>query len=118
MLPYFAVSGHTFYAKSAYVYLQTMLKLPERNPEVHHKFEEGYHVVRHSNRYWAGLLTDLIIEQVLMRSVKTPGGLTRGKGMTETQLWLWVLSMPACANINESMQKYTCISYETSDQHK
>ena len=86
-----------------------MLKLPETNPEVHHKFEEGYHVVRRSNRYWAGLSIDHIIEQVLMRSVKTHGGLTRGKGMTETQCLLWVLSMPACANINESMQKYTSI---------
>ena len=53
-----------------------------------------------------------------MRSVKTHGGLTRGKGMTETQRLLWVLSMPACANINKSMQKYTSILYKTSDQHK
>ena len=28
------------------------------------------HVVRRSNRYWLGLPTDLIIEQVLMRNVK------------------------------------------------
>ena len=61
MLPYFAASGHTIYPKSAYVYLQSMHKLPETNPEVHHKFEEEYHVVRRSNRYWAGLWTDLII---------------------------------------------------------
>ena len=46
-------------------------------PDVHHKFEEGYHVVMHIDRYWGGLFTDLIIEQVLMRSVKTHGGLTR-----------------------------------------
>ena len=38
--------------------------------------------------------------------------------MTETQRLLWVLSMNACANIKESMQKDTSISYETSDQHK
>ena len=53
-----------------------------------------------------------------MRSVKTHGGLTRGKGMTETQRLVWVLSMPACANINEAMQKLSGVSYETSDQHK
>ena len=79
MLPYFATSGHRLYAKSAYVYLQMMTALPETHPDVHKKFEEGFHVVRRSNRYWAGLSTDLIIEQVLMRSVKTHGGLTRGK---------------------------------------
>ena len=39
---------------------------------------EGYHVVRRSDAYWAGLSTDLVIEQELMRSVKTTGGLTHG----------------------------------------
>ena len=118
MLPYFAASGHRQYAKSAYVYLQMMTTLPETHPDVHQKFEDGYHIVRRSDRYWAGLFTDLIIEQVLMRSVKTHGGLTRGKGMTETQRLQWVLSMPACANINDAMQKFSGVSYETSDQHK
>lgn len=95
-----------------------MLNLPESHPDVHQQFEKGYHVVRRSDRYWAGLSTDLTIEQVLMRSIKTHGGLTRGKGMTETQRLVWVLSMPACANINEAMQKLSGISFETSDQHK
>ena len=53
-----------------------------------------------------------------MRNVKTHGGLTRGRGMTETQRLLWVLSMPGCADMNESMQKLTGVSFETSDQHK
>ena len=52
-----------------------------------------------------------------MRSVKTHGGLTRGKGMTENKHFLWVLSMPTCAYITEDVQKYTSISYQTSDQH-
>lgn len=85
MLPYSAASGHRLYAKSAYVYLQMMTALPETYPDVHKKFEEGFHVVRRSNRYWAGLSTEIIIEQVLMRSVKIHGGLIRGKGFTETQ---------------------------------
>ena len=85
MLPFFAASGHTLHAKSAYVYLQTMLKLPETNPDIQMKFEKGFHIVRRSDRFWAGLSTDLLIEQVLMRSMKTQGGLTRGKGMTEIQ---------------------------------
>ena len=33
-------------------------------------------MVRRSDRLWAGLSTDLVIEQVLMRSMKTSGGLT------------------------------------------
>jgi hypothetical protein len=118
MLPYLAASGHNLYTKSAHVYLQMMSDLPETHPDVYKKFDEGYHVVRRSDRYWAGLSTDLIIEQVLMRSLKTCGGLTRGKGMTETQRLLWVLSMPACAHINEVMQKLTGVLYQTSEQHR
>ncbi len=78
MLPYFAASGHTLYAKSAFIYLQLMHDLPKSHPDVHRRFQERYHVVRRSDPYWAGLSTDLIIEQVLMRSIKTSGGLTRG----------------------------------------
>jgi len=55
-----------------------------------------------------------------MRSIKTDGGLTRGKGMTENQRLVWVLSMPqgACASTNDAMQKFSDVLYETSDQHK
>ena len=118
MLPFFAASGHSLYAKSSYIYLQTMLDLPKTHPDVHQKFLEGYHVVRRSNRYWAGLSSDLIIEQVSMRSLKTDGSLTRGRGMTETQHATWLLSMPACAAFNEAMQTFCGISYKTSEQHK
>ena len=96
---------------------QMMTALPETHPHVHKKFEEGFHIVRWSNRCWAALSTDLIIEQVLMRSVKTNGGLTRGKGFTGTQCLVWVLLKPACANINNAMQYVTGV-YEASDQHK
>ena len=104
MLPDFAASGHSLYAKSAYVYMQTMLRLPETHPDAHRKLMEGYHVVRRSDMFWAGLSTDVIIEQVVMRSIKTHGGLTRGKEMTENQRLVWVLSMPVCASINETLQ--------------
>ena len=83
MLPYFAAAGHNLYAKSAYIYLQKMQQLPQSHPDIHASFLNGYHVIRRSDRYWAGLSTDLVIEQVLMRSIKTVGGLTRGRGMTE-----------------------------------
>lgn len=95
-----------------------MTALSETHPDVHKKFEEGFHVVRRSNRYWAGMSTDLIIEQVLMRSVKTHEGLTRRQGFTETQRLVWGLLMPACGNINNAMQSFTGVSYKASNQHK
>ena len=81
-------------------------------------FVEGRHVVRRSERYWAELSTDLVIEQVLMRSIKSAGGLTRGRGMDEQQRHVWLLSIPACAEVNKALQQYTSVSYCTSDQHK
>ena len=38
--------------------------------------------------------------------------------MTETQRLMWVQSMPACASMNDAMQKFSGILYETSNQHK
>ena len=118
MLPYFAASGHNSYTKSAYMYLHTMQSLKDNHPVVHDLFQAGYHFVRRSDRYWGGLSTDLVIEQVLMRSVKSQGGLTRGRGMNEFQRLVWLLSMPACAQVNLAMQTLTGVRYESSEQHK
>lgn len=118
MLPYLAAAGHNLYVKSAYIYLTDMCELEETHPDVHSLFAAGYHVVRRSNKYWAGLSTDLSIEQILMRSLKTTGGLTRGRGMSKYQRALWLLSSPICAEITQSLQKLTEVNYSTSEQHK
>jgi len=55
MLPYLAASGHNLYTKSVYVYLQHMAKLQELHLEVYNHFQKGHHVVRRSDRFWAGL---------------------------------------------------------------
>lgn len=118
MLPYFAAAGHTHYLKSCYLYLIDMMNLSTDHPDISEAFSQGLHVVRRTDRYWAGLSTDLIIEQVLMRALKTSGGLTRGRGMTDNQRSLWVLSMPACSEMNAAVQELTGVYYATSDQHK
>ena len=104
MLPFFAAAGQNLYTKSAHIYLQTMRALKDDHPDVYEKFQEGHHVVRRTDRYWAGLSTDLTIEQVLMRSIKTSGGLTRGRGMGEMQRLVWLLSIPACADVNNAIK--------------
>ena len=90
----------------------------EEHPDVFLAFKNGLHVVRRSERFWAGLSSDLIIEQVLMRSVKTTGGLTRSRGFSETQRLVWLLSTPVTAEINNAMQGLTGVEYVTSEQHK
>ena len=34
-------------------------------------FMSGLHVIRRSDRYWAGLSSDLVIEQEFMRAMKS-----------------------------------------------
>lgn len=117
-LPIFAAAGHYNYLKSAYLYLQSMNELDVKQPIVHEKFMQGLHVVRRTNQYWTGLGSDLVIEQTLMRSLKTAGGLTHGSGMTEEQRTLWTLSRPVTSAYNEAMQEFMNRTYSTSEQHK
>ena len=103
MLNLFAATGHINYAKSARFYLQLMQDLPREHHWLHQCFiNEGFHTVRRSNRFWAGLWTDLVIEQVMMRSIKSRGGLTRGRGLTDSVRHQWIYSMHKCAGIHNS----------------
>ena len=54
-----------------------------KTPRFYQKFLDGFHVIRRSDQCWEGLSSDLVIEQTLMRSLKSTGGLSRGSGMTE-----------------------------------
>ncbi|XP_021375007.1 uncharacterized protein LOC110464230 [Mizuhopecten yessoensis] len=95
-----------------------MRELTHTHPEVYRRFREEYHVVRRSDRYWTRLSTDLIIEQVLMRSLKTSGCLTRGSGMSEIQRTVWLLSMSIGAEVNDAIQYFTNAYLFTCEQHR
>ena len=118
MLNLFAATGHHNYAKSTRLYLQIMQDLPQSHPWLHEQFVRfGYHTVRRSDRFWAGIWTDLAIEQILMRSVKSRGGLTRGRGFSESVRILWVYSMHKCANNQNAMSDLTNLKQIRSEQH-
>ena len=82
-LPIFAAAGHYNYLKSAYLYVQEMSEPESKHPYVYEKFQDRFHVIRRTNQFWAGLSCDLVIEQTLMRSLKSTCGLTHGSKMTE-----------------------------------
>ena len=115
-LPIFAAAGHYNYLKSAY-FLQEKCKLDIRHPDVHDKFSRGFHVICRSNQYWAGLSSDLVIEQTLMRSLKSSGGLTHGSGITEEMRALWTMSTPIASEYNNAMQEFNDLTYTTTEQH-
>ena len=95
-----------------------MSQIHVTHPGLHKHFMNGLHVIRRSNRFWAGFSPDLVIEQVLMCSLKTSGDLTRGRGMIERQRAIWLLSMLVTTEVNRAMQDFTGTKYQTSDQHK
>ena len=72
------------------MYLQEMTELPVKHPWLYQNFLDGHHAIRRSDRFWAGLWSDLIIEQTLMHSLKCKGGLTHGRGFTDEVRNLWV----------------------------
>ena len=78
----------------------------------------GYHSIWRSKREWAGLSPDYVIESVFMRSLKTSGGFTRGRGLSEQQRAIWTLSMPASAYVNSSMQELTGVQRATGEQNQ
>ena len=114
MLPYMAASGHNNYTKSLVLYLNKMEKLQDTHPHVYSKFVDGFFVLRRTDNYWAGIYSDLYIEQVLMRNVKAVGGLTRGRGFEQSTRLIWLLSTPACAEANRAMREVTGLQ-DTSD---
>ena len=116
-LQLFAATGHNQYAKCARLYLQTMIALPETHPWLHEKLSNGFHSVRRSDRYWAGLSTDLLIEQVMMKSIKGRAGLTHGRGFTESVRLVWVHSLHKCAGVHNALGHLTGLKCDEDISH-
>ena len=110
MLNLFAATRHIHYAKSSCVYLQEMKKLPEKHPLLYAEFMKGNHTVERTKRNWTGIWTDLAIEQTLMRSFKSRGGLTDGRGMAENACHVWTLSLSHVATIHDALIQVTGVA--------
>ena len=95
-----------------------MLTLETTNSSVYERFKSGKFIVRRSERYWAGLPCDLIIEQVLMRSLKSTWGLTRGPGMSEVTRAIWLMSKPICSVYGFTMEENIGVLFTPSEQHR
>ena len=117
MLPYLVASGHNNYTKSILMYVQAMDQL-EIDDQATFNALSSNHSARLSDRFYGGLSLDLIIEMVLMRNIKSSGGLTHGKGFSEVQRTIWFQAMPHLANIHRAMQQVTDTSCTSSEQHK
>lgn len=119
MLPYFHAAGHLPYAKSCHLYLQNMLACRNTmNMEDYRKMtQKDCHVVRRNNKFWSGTPMDMIIEQELMRRMKTSGGLTHGRGITDSTLSRWITGMPQCLKVTEALESFSGVITVASEQH-
>jgi len=121
MLPYFHASGHFAYAKCAHLYLQDMTKLKTVMPmDEYNKFAtEGFFTVRRlPTKFWSGTWTDMLIEQFLMKNMKTSGGLTNGRGVTEAIQTRWTMAMTSGQHVCEAMENFCNVSCNgSSEQH-
>src|SRR5277367_3945572 len=77
----------------------------------------GYFAIRRTEQFWSGNWSDMVIEQDLMRAIKVSGGLTHGRGMTDSNLAKFVLSQPACCVVFTAMEKLCRLNVGTSEQH-
>ena len=107
-LPFFHSGGHIAYAKSAHLYLQDMLDLKNKlSPEDFVNFTSmGYFTIRRSHKFWSGIFADQTIEQWLMKQLKGPGGLTRGRGFTDSNVARFISAFPKCVPICHALEKF------------
>ena len=119
MIPYLHAAGHLHYARLAQVYLQEMLNLGNSMaPDEYDRFtSRGFFTVRQFDKYWCGMWTDMTIEQVLIRSLKTSGGLTRGRGISPSTIAKLVHSMPAASRVIDAMETFSGVACVTSEHH-
>ena len=120
MIPLFHAAGHLAYAKYARLYVQDMESLSERmsNEQFHRFTTMGYFSIRKSNTSWAGNFSDQTIEQELMRLLKSSGGMTHGRGITDSTLSKWVLTLPYHIPVCDSLESFTGVHCSSSEQHK
>ena len=119
MLPIFHATGHFPYAKACQLYLQDMEKLKETmKPEEFDKFtKESFFTIRRSDKYWCGVWTDMVIEQTLMKNLKSVGGVSHGRGFTDSVLNRWICGLPIAHHICEAMEQFCNVQAVSSNQH-
>ena len=97
-----------------------MRDLPNIMSEDQYKayIQQSYYTIRRSHRFWSGIFTDQTIEQTLMRSINAPGGLSHGRGLTESTQASFVHAIPRCIPICHSLEEFCNVHPQTSDQHR
>jgi len=76
--------------------------------------EQGYFTIRRTNKLWAGIWTDMTIEQILMRSMKTTWDLTRGQELMQSR---WILAKQQVSQQPNLLKHCLQLSKFVSSEH-
>ena len=88
------------------------------SPREYEKFtSQGFFTIRRKTKFWSGTWSDMIIEQVLMRQMKSGGGLTRGRGVADEVVARWLHSLPETSRVMEAVEDFCGVSTGSSEQH-
>nr|CAI5839663.1 unnamed protein product [Callosobruchus analis] len=119
MLPFFHAAGHCNYASSARFYVQDMRQLDTKmNLREYRKFiSNGYFTLRRSDKQWSAIWSDMTIEQTLMRSMKSTGGLTRGRDISDSVLSKWILGIPVMQQVTGAIEEFVDVISSNTEQH-
>ena len=104
MINLFVATGHSNYARCLGFHLQLMLNLKGSHPLV---CTTRCTCNKKKRKILAGLWPDLIIKEVLMKYLKSYGGLTHGRALTESVRTLWVNSQHVCSLTYNAMASLT-----------
>ena len=114
----FAATGHINYAKRVRLFLRQINKLPETHLWLYNEFVNGNDTAQQINHIWTDIWTDLAIEQTMMRSIMSRGGLTGGCGMTESVHHMWALSLSQITSVHDAMIQLSGVSAKFSEQNE
>ena len=104
MLPYFAAAGHNNYTKCARLYYQQSSEICQ--PLVDAMNQGLFTVHRSPSLFWSGTWSDMVIEQCLMRSGKTQGGLINITH-NESARAKWMLSSHILGQYSDTIRSLT-----------
>ena len=117
MLPYFFACGHINYARWVAVYLADMKLLSETFPDVHSEFCSGNFGVKHTEKPFNQIWSDMALEQSINRHVKSKGGVI-GFSTKPLALQRWFLTAHVRASVTSATKHMFGVDEDRTLYHK
>lgn len=103
MLPTMMAAGHTEYGKALRFALQKFIEYDGQIKAFY--LTQNDHTVKYSTDEWAGVWSDMSIEQTLMRYCKSQGGLSGGRLRSESAQKVWLLTLTVFSAIHQTLEE-------------